>query len=472
MRRRSWEGIAAGLLSMVALAGCGSDSTTEPPGTPTFAAVQKIFEEDCSSCHASGSGRFFQVSMDSVALQSSGLADPSNPSQSLIILKPTNATPHGGGLISTYTSTDQDAVKAWIAQLPPAAARILEAIKVGAGTPIPPPTIDGFYDQAWGQAPPVNLRITGGWGEAEFVTVKAAYDASYLYMLVTWNDDRASFRRQPWVKQSDGSWKTLAAKAPVPAIGSTWGQYMGTSFNEEDPAKYNYEDKLAIMWNTYGAGTVAGFEQSGCTVNCHDPDQGTRPGTTYNYTEQWKAAKKYTNASAEIADLWHWKAVRNNQHYKMDDQYVRFWEPGPTGASEGGRASDAGAAGYGGNPAVSSKPMYRGPSITAPPYYILDNQKVLLTDAELNGLPVGAEIANMITSGPTGARADIDARGLHNTVARAWNLEIRRKLVTGDPNDVQFDDLTRTYAFGVAVFDNAQIEHRYMPLVAKLTFKP
>jgi hypothetical protein len=78
----------------------------------------------------------------------------------------------------------------------------------------------------------------------------------------------------------------------------------------------------------------------------------------------------------------------------------------------------------------------------------------------------------MITSGPTGPRADIDGKAVHNAVTRQWMLEIRRKLVTGDPNDVQFDDLSREYSFGVAVFDNAQIEHSYMSVVGKLTFQP
>ena len=64
----------------------------------------------------------------------------------------------------------------------------------------------------------------------------------------------------------------------------------------------------------------------------------------------------------------------------------------------------------------------------------------------------------------------MDAKGLWNT--GTWGVEIRRRLVTGDVNDVQFDDLTRQYAFGVAIFDNAQIEHRYTPMVAKLVFKP
>jgi len=467
MRFPSSTGIGSALV-LLAAAAC-SDSSTSPADKPTFAAVQQILTQDCSSCHAAASGRFFLVTMDSAQLQQSGLVDPLNLAQSLLFLKPTGAIPHGGGVVAAYTAAHQAVIRDWVALLPPAPPSLLEAVKVGTGTAIPAPTVDGFYDVVWSMAAPVILRVSGGWGEAEFVQAKAAYDGTYLYLLLAWNDDRASTRRQPWVKQPDGSWKSLDAKLPAPTTGMTWNEYLGTA-DEEDPARFNYEDKFAIMWNTYGAGNIAGFDQTGCAVTCHDPAQANRPGTSYNSDQAWSAAKKYTNTPAEIADLWHWKLVRNNQHAKADDQFVRYWVPGAAGAADGGRASDAGAAGYGNNPALNGRPQYRGPSSAVPPYYIFDNQKVLLTDAELTALPVGAAIANMVTSGPTLGRADIDAKGLWNV--GTWVLEIRRKLVTTDQTDVQFDDLARKYAFGVALFDNAQIEHRYSSVVAKLSFKP
>ncbi len=47
----------------------------------------------------------------------------------------------------------------------------------------------------------------------------------------------------------------------------------------------------------------------------------------------------------------------------------------------------------------------------------------------------------------------------------------RRKLVTGSEFDVQFNDLKKEYAFGVAVFDNAQVRHAYSPGVLKMKFE-
>ena len=95
-----------------------------------------------------------------------------------------------------------------------------------------------------------------------------------------------------------------------------------------------------------------------------------------------------------------------------------------------------------------------------------------LTDEDAAGLPPGTEIPNMITSGPTGGRADVDGVGVYDAVNESWTLEIRRQLQTPEATDVQFDNLGRQYAFGVAVFDNAQIEHSYMVTVGKLFFQP
>jgi hypothetical protein len=454
---------------------CGDDDdngNTPTPTTASYSDVQSLLVADCAGCHDAGSGRVFLTTMDSAALLNSGVISPSAPSSSLLIRKPTGATPHGGGIIASFTTEDQAVAEEWIALNPTPAANDVEAIKIGAGTSIPVPTVDGFFDEVWASAPAMSYVIGGGWSDATTVQLQAAYDDTYLYMLVSWSDDVYSDRRQPWAKQADGSWRVLAAKSPAPTSGTNWAAYISAGpFDEEDPTRFAYEDKLALIWNTYGASTVAGFDESGCAMLCHDPASAEGPGTSYN-TDQAQAAKKFTNAAGEIADMWHWKMVRNNQHKKADDQYVGYWARGATGASGGGRFNDAGTAGYGENPALNGKPTYRGPSIAVPPYYIFDNQKVALTDDELLALPTGAEIANMITAGPTGGRADVDAAGLHNNSSNRWSLEIRRRLVTGEDKDVQFNDLTRSYSFGVAVFDNAQIEHSYTSSVARLKFRP
>ena len=69
----------------------------------------------------------------------------------------------------------------------------------------------------------------------------------------------------------------------------------------------------------------------------------------------------------------------------------------------------------------------------------------------------------------TGDRGDIGAKVAWKDGVRT--LEFWRKLVTGSEYDVQFSDPSKQYAFGVAVFDNAQVRHAFTPGVLKLVFE-
>ena len=439
----------------------------DPPEVLDFALVQGILQEDCGSCHADNSGRVFTVGMDQAALVASGFINPANPPASLILTKPRSASGHGGGVVEGLTDDEIATIAQWIATQPIVSLHVLTALPVGGRLR---PNSDGYAsEEVWSDATPMVAAVGGGWADAEDVTLSAAYDDEFLYILARWFDDEASYRRAPWVKQDDGTWKAMSAKA-APLDGNDWQTYMGANFDEEAPDVF-YEDKFALIWNTYGASTIAGFDQQGCSVVCHDPTNGYTPGTTYNYGDAQLAAKKYTNFVEEKADMWHWKSVRQNQHYKIDDQNVAYWRQGNDDPAHAGRHGDTGSGGYGSNPAFEGRPMYRGPVLAAPPFYIVDAEKTLVTQAELDGLPVGTMLPNMITKGPSGERADVDAHGVYNPANNTWTLEIRRRLVTeGSTNDVQFDDLTREYFFGAAVFDNAQIEHSWTPAVFKLVF--
>jgi hypothetical protein len=56
-----------------------------------------------------------------------------------------------------------------------------------------------------------------------------------------------------------------------------------------------------------------------------------------------------------------------------------------------------------------------------------------------------------------------------------WTIELQRKLKTTGENaetqDVQFTDMSKSYPFGVAVFDNSQINHIYHEGVYELKFE-
>jgi hypothetical protein len=78
-------------------------------------------------------------------------------------------------------------------------------------------------------------------------------------------------------------------------------------------------------------------------------------------------------------------------------------------------------------------------------------------------------VPGIIVAPFVGDRGDIAAKHVYKDGVRT--VEISRKLVTGSEFDVQFSDLRKDYAFGVAVFDNAQVRHAYMPGVLRMKFE-
>jgi hypothetical protein len=63
------------------------------------------------------------------------------------------------------------------------------------------------------------------------VTLKAAYTADMLYMLIQYKDPTNSIRRMPYQKQADGSWKKL-----------------GDPNDKGGDDNLYYEDKWAMLW--------------------------------------------------------------------------------------------------------------------------------------------------------------------------------------------------------------------------------
>ena len=72
-----------------------------------------------------------------------------------------------------------------------------------------------------------------------------------------------------------------------------------------------------------------------------------------------------------------------------------------------------------------------------------------------------------------GGRADILSR--NHYADGMWTMEVMRALKTEGENtetqDVQFTDMTKSYLFGIAVFDNSQINHLYHTETLEMKFK-
>jgi hypothetical protein len=312
-------------------------------------------------------------------------------------------------------------------------ANLLTAVKVEKG-----PVLDSKIDAVWKRAKEIKITVAGGAnlpnGNTE-VSLKALYTDNDVFFLAQWRDKTRSYQRAPWKREADGSWTKL--RDPDDKGG--------------DSNKY-YEDKLAVLWNI----NLAGFEAAGCLVACHAGE----PGKAYG--------NKYAANAGELGDIWHWKSVRTGPVGQIDDQYLDSTRYDKDKSPEAGRKSDPkSGGGYVDNVADDKK----GPKFSAkgnkpaPPYWILDREKEIFDGSKYKA---GNEVAGIIIAPFAGDRGDINARASWSN--GVWTLEFSRKLKTGSQYDVQFDDLSKPYAFGVAVFDNAQVRHAFTPGPAKLVF--
>lgn len=308
------------------------------------------------------------------------------------------------------------------------------------------PTLDGSAaDAVWKTAPAVKFEAVkgynfkGGLGKTNG-TIQVAYDKENIYLLITYDDPTYSVRRFPYQKQKDGSWMKL--KDPDDKGG--------------DDCVY-YEDKLAIIWNINNS--ILGFDKFGCQIACH----GGEPGKPYG--------NKYTEEAGELGDMWHMKYVRGGFLGQVDDQYLDHTRFDPEKAKEAGRKSDAKAGGgYADNKLVNGKPEFMSkdakPANKGGTYWIRDEDKVPFDDAKFKA---GDEVASIVVAPFTGDRGDIRLGSKYEK--GKWTLEISRKLVTGSKTDVNFDDLKKTYGFGIGLFDNVQVRHAYTEAPMVLEFK-
>ncbi|MEW6034855.1 MAG: ethylbenzene dehydrogenase-related protein [Chloroflexota bacterium] len=309
----------------------------------------------------------------------------------------------------------------------------LQAVKVDTA-----PVLDGVRESLWLQSPPLLVPVDNGAnlvGGRTTVEMRALYDKDMVYFLAEWADPTQSVQRMPWQKQADGTWKQL------------------TSSTTHQENTY-YEDKFALIWDI----KIADFTKAGCTATCHPGEQAA---SAYG--------SKYTLNADGIGDIWHWKGVRTGTVGQIDDQYLDGKRPSES--AEAGRHSDPKTGGgYSDNiNAAKTAPAYALPNnakANVTGIYWIDNSEKVGFD-DLSYVP-GDEVPGIIVSAITGDRGDISAQAKWDN--GKWTLEWSRKLTTGSQYDVQFSDTAKSYYFGVAVFDNAQVNHAWSPGVYTLKF--
>ena len=309
------------------------------------------------------------------------------------------------------------------------------------------PKLDGVADDAvWKDAPVVNLKALKGVnfkdnkGETQG-TLQVAYTADTLYMLVTYDDPTLSVQRSPFVKKADGTWEKM--KDPEDKGG--------------DNNKV-YEDKMAVIWNIDGK--IFGFnERFSCQAACHAGE----PGKPYG--------NKYTGDDEEIGDIWHLKYVRGGVIGQIDDQWLDNTPFDPAKSPEAGRKSDPKTGGgYVDVKLVNGKPEFMNkdgkPANKGGTYWLKDEDKVAFDDSKFKA---GDEVSSILIAPFAGDRGDIATST--KWANGKWTIEIARKLVTGSKVDVNFSDLGKTYGFGIAFFDNAQVRHAFVQEPLILQFK-
>lgn len=169
--------------------------------------------------------------------------------------------------------------------------------------------------------------------------------------------------------------------------------------------------------------------------------------------------------------MWHWKGVRTGLTDQFDDQFVDATKDPAANRNWGRKGDSKTGGGYQNNiNEDKSEPAYGGSVMNIEDNYaIQDIDKTPFIDT----YKPGDKLPGIVVSPFTGSRGDISSKAVW--ADGKWTLEFQRKLVTTGENaaveDVQFSDLSKTYYFGVSVFDNSQINHIYHEGALKLNFK-
>ncbi|NIS18747.1 MAG: hypothetical protein GWN89_02125, partial [Thermoplasmata archaeon] len=75
-----------------------------------------------------------------------------------------------------------------------------------------------------------------------------------------------------------------------------------------------------------------------------------------------------------------------------------------------------------------------------------------MTEAWSNYETLGATVPESVLMAPTGSRGDLDGGAIWKD--GVWTVEMGRPLVTDNEDDVQFDNLDRSYDFGISTMNN------------------
>lgn len=274
------------------------------------------------------------------------------------------------------------------------------------------PAIDGLDEgnTGWGENF-TNVTLVRAAGDYNFIPtarVRSAFDNEYLYFQVQWTEVAdAEYGLQVGESVSPNYWIY-----PANGDGSN-----ARVWRQSD----TQEDRLNLFFEIT---PVTRYAVDGCLVTCHTRDDVVNG----NYHA--------TRGSKELMDVWHWTSATSNFtghafDLVMDNSIV------------GGVSSDVGTPisrvnhefVVVDNDTVADRPMYMAfddPNSNST-YPLWDYQ--IRAVAGLGWLP-GSTVPGFVNSVPWGSTADVQAVGEYDN--GTWTVELRRKRLTGNGDDVAF----------------------------------
>lgn len=288
---------------------------------------------------------------------------------------------------------------------------------------IPPKLDGGGQDDAWSSAKSVEVEAEDG----PEISIKTVYTNNKLYFRLAWSDWTESVSMDKWIYD-----------------GNKWRVKEELRWEDEPPWEAD-TDRFCFQWPIKDEVLIKKFSKKGCSILCHKPE---------------KENKMYTNKANQKSDIWQWRASITNPLGYADDGFLDHTNVSKNDETNADKRINAAhkwdVVGANGSSYQRNR-KGNGPkwmSSTQTPF-LVKGQEVPL---DMSKVVEGKSIPGWILARPNGSRGNIDAAAKYNQVNKSWTLELSRDLTTKDKNhDVQFDDLSKVYYFGIAVWENDRL---------------